>query len=203
MNDALKIQISAFVDGELPQNESELLLRRLSQDAALRQQVAQYLEIGRLIRNDRQVSGMDELRGRIAAALGDDISVDKADDDIVGSRLMTPATGVAVAATVAALALVGLGQLNAPAGPDFNDASVAIDSAPTYTEPSVEDALRDSPQDEILEYYRLHDNNFDELQRFVNFELSDDIVEIEPHPHLRQSDDAENPDVHNEAPAQE
>ena len=39
MNDALKIQISAFVDGELPENESELLLRRLSQDIALRQQV--------------------------------------------------------------------------------------------------------------------------------------------------------------------
>ena len=40
---------SPFVDGELPDNESELLLRRLSQDAALRQQVAEYLEIGRLV----------------------------------------------------------------------------------------------------------------------------------------------------------
>ena len=43
MNDAIKMQISAFVDGELPDNECELLLRRLSHDAELRQQ-AQGLE---------------------------------------------------------------------------------------------------------------------------------------------------------------
>ena len=40
MNEALKMQISAFIDGELPENEAELLLRRLNQDAAMRQQVA-------------------------------------------------------------------------------------------------------------------------------------------------------------------
>ena len=50
MTDALKMQISAFVDGELPDNEAEFLLRRLSQDAGMRQQVAQYLEIGRMAR---------------------------------------------------------------------------------------------------------------------------------------------------------
>ena len=37
MNDGIKMQISAFVDGELPDNEAELLLRRLSQDLDLRQ----------------------------------------------------------------------------------------------------------------------------------------------------------------------
>ena len=73
MNDALRMQISAFVDGELPNNEAELLLRRLSQDAALRQQVSRYLDIGRLLRQDRTVPGMDQLRGRIAAALGDEL----------------------------------------------------------------------------------------------------------------------------------
>ena len=51
MNDSLKLQISAFIDAELPDNETELLLRRLSQDAALRAQAAQYLAIGRAIRD--------------------------------------------------------------------------------------------------------------------------------------------------------
>ena len=69
MNETLKMQISAFVDGELPDNESELLLRRLSQDAAMRQQVAEYLRIGRLIRRDQDVPGIDTLRGRIATPL--------------------------------------------------------------------------------------------------------------------------------------
>ena len=59
MNEALRMQISAFVDGELPDNESELLLRRLSQDAAMRQQVAAYLDIGRYMRQDRDVPGID------------------------------------------------------------------------------------------------------------------------------------------------
>ena len=72
MNDALKMQISAFVDGELPENESELLLRRLSQDISLRQQVAEYIEIGRQIRQDHDVPGISDLRDRIAVALGEE-----------------------------------------------------------------------------------------------------------------------------------
>ena len=90
MNDALRIQLSAFVDGELPDNESELLLRRLSQDVVLRQQVSQYLEIGRAMRNDREIPGMNNLRGRISAALHDGATEEKVEQDVVGSRLMTP-----------------------------------------------------------------------------------------------------------------
>ena len=45
MNDGIKMQISAFVDGELPEAEAQLLLRRLSQDAELRQQAAEYFAI--------------------------------------------------------------------------------------------------------------------------------------------------------------
>jgi hypothetical protein len=188
MNDALKIQISAFVDGELPENESELLLRRLSQDAVLRRQVSQYLEIGRLIRNDRKVPGIDELRGRIAEALGGDMHEEKVERVAVGSRLMTPATGIAVAATVAALALVGLGQLDTPANAGF-DAAVAIDSAPIiYTEPSIPDALNVSMDKQLREYHRRHENNSDDLARMVNFEVSEDLVEIEPDSHLRSAE---------------
>ena len=115
MNEALKMQISAFVDGELPDNESELLLRRLSQDAALRQQVAEYLEIGRLIRRDQEVAGMECGRCRIAAAIGEESGLPAvAEPETVSSSLMTPAGGIAVAAIVAAVALIGLGQLSAP-----------------------------------------------------------------------------------------
>ena len=67
MNDAIKMQISAFVDGELPQNEAELLLRRLCQDGELRQQAAEYMAVGRIMRGERTVVGMAQLRQRIAA----------------------------------------------------------------------------------------------------------------------------------------
>jgi sigma-E factor negative regulatory protein RseA len=188
MNDALKTQISAFVDGELPDNESELLLRRLSQDTALRAQVAQYLAIGRLIRQDVEVPGMDGLRDRIAAALGDDQVPAHEEQRVVGSKFMTPVTGVAVAATVAALALVGLSQLDAPQGPDL-DSAVAIVTAPSYTEPEV---LGNQPDAQSLEYFRRHDNSSSDLgtnatlTRMVTFELREgELVEIEPDSHLQ------------------
>ena len=193
MNDALKTQISAFVDGELPDNESELLLRRLSQDEALRQQVSQYLAIGRLIRQDVEVPGMDGLRDRIAAALGDDEAPARDEPRIVGSRFMTPATGVAVAATVAALALVGLSQLDASLDPDL-DGAVAIVTAPAYTEPALEQALANQPNQQLQEYVRRHDDSSSDLgtsgtlTRMVTFELREgEWEEIEPDTHLQSA----------------
>jgi sigma-E factor negative regulatory protein RseA len=116
MNDALKMQISAFVDGELPENESELLLRRLSQDIVLRQQVSQYLEIGRLIRREPEVPGVNELRDRIWAALGEEPAKHAAEADGSGSKFTRPAVGVAIAASVAVMALFALRQVYAPDG---------------------------------------------------------------------------------------
>lgn len=190
MSDALKAQISAFVDGELPDNESELLLRRLSQDAALRAQVDQYMAIGRLIRQDAEVPGMDDLRDRIAATLDDEVVPAQAQEQeqqrVVGSRFMTPATGVAVAATVAALALVGLSQLDASIDADL-DGAVAI----AYTEPAVEQALANQPNQQLLEYIRRHGDSSSDLgtsgtlTRMVMFELREgELVEIEPDAHL-------------------
>ena len=181
MNEALKMQISAFVDGELPDNESELLLRRLSQDAALRQQVAEYLEIGRLIRQDQEVAGMDRLRGRISAALGEESALPAdAAPDAVGSSLMTPATGIAVAATVAVVALLGLGQLSAPVADSVQNAG-AIDLAPAYTEPSAEQVLLNQPSERLLDYRRRHGDSSpdrgssDILYRMATFEIGPDL----------------------------
>lgn len=189
MNEALKMQISAFVDGELPDNESELLLRRLSQDAAMRQQVAEFLEIGRLIRRDRDVPGVDRLRGRVAAALGDESLPAVEDKAIVGSSLMTPASGIAVAATVAVVALAGLSQLTAPEDPGLRDA-VAIDLAPTYTEPSVSAVLQNAPGERELDLLRRHSDS-DILYRMATFEVTKDLEEIEPDGHLVPADKAE------------
>jgi anti-sigma factor RsiW len=191
MNDALKTQISAFVDGELPDNELEMLLRRMSQDAALRAQVNEYMAIGRLMRQDVEVPGMDSLRDRIAASLGDDAAPAVEVQRVVGSRFMTPATGVAVAATVAALALVGLSQFDPMLDSDL-DGAVAIDMAPAYTEPAVQQALANQPNQQLREYVRRHDDSSSDLgtsgtlTRMVTFELREgELVEIEPDSHLR------------------
>jgi negative regulator of sigma E activity len=110
MNEAIRMQVSAFVDGELPENEAELLVRRLSQDADLRQQVSEYLAIGRIMRGESGIRGFDALRERIAAEL-DERPLQEPADMVVGaqpSRFVRPVAGAAIAATVALVAIFGL-----------------------------------------------------------------------------------------------
>jgi negative regulator of sigma E activity len=190
MNEALKMQISAFVDGELPDNEAELLLRRLSQDAELREQVAGYLHIGRLIRQDRVVPGMDGLRNRISAALGAEVVAEPVEEPAVGARFITPTTGIAVAATVAVVALIGLGQLSGPEPVNVEEA-VAIELPPAYTEPPASLALDAQPSERLRDMHRRHVDSStvlgsgDILYRMATFELREgELVEIEPDPHL-------------------
>ena len=109
MNDTIRMQISAFVDGELPDAEVDLLLRRMSQDAELRRKAAEYLEIGRAMRGEPGVAGIDRLQERIAAALGDKpVDDDEAAPQAPAGRAVRPLVGIAVAASVALVALVGL-----------------------------------------------------------------------------------------------
>ena len=152
MNDALRMQISAFVDGELPENENELLLRRLSQDAALRQQVAQYLEIGRLMRGDHEVPGMNELRDRIAAALGEEPVQHTADAGTPASRFNRPAVGVAIAASVAVMALVGIRQLNLP-----DEADVIDDNFVGRIVPDSQGESAQSKDELLKQFYLIHE----------------------------------------------
>jgi hypothetical protein len=190
MNDALKMQISAFVDGELPQNESELLLRRLSQDAALRAQVAQYLKIGRLIRREREIPRMDELRKRLAMALGEQPDEAPVLPEPSRSGWLKPAAGFAIAASVAVVALVGLRQADVPAGLDSSGRTVAasqpsIGQTAGYTEPLPEDALGNRPGDILTQYYLSHGATSADLgangilTRLVTLELREgELVEV-------------------------
>ena len=100
MNDGIKMQISAFVDGELPQNETELLLRRLCQDSELRQQAAEYLAMGRALRGEHAFAGLAVLRDRIFAEL--DESAAAVVNDVASarpSRYVRPIAGGVIAAT--------------------------------------------------------------------------------------------------------
>ena len=153
MNEALKMQLSAFVDGELPENESELLLRRLSQDAELRQQVSEYLAVGRVMRGEPMVPGVDTLRDRVAAAIDDGESpAETVETAPATSPLIRPITGLAVAATVAVVALFGIQQFTTPdaASGTGDAASVAI------TQPG---------PDALLDQYRQSHGDIAEAER--------------------------------------
>ena len=158
-----------------------------------------FRSIGRLLRQDREVRGMDQLRGRIAAALGEEPARPDIEPQVVGSALMTPTTGVAVAATVAAVALLGMSQLGGRVDPD-SPLPVAIDDGPVaYTEPSVDRALGEQPSEMLLQYHLSHGDSLPGLgpngirTRVISLERRE-LVEVDPHPHLVPRKNAEEDD---------
>jgi negative regulator of sigma E activity len=183
MNDAIRMQISAFVDGELPENEAELLLRRMSQDIELRQKVADYLAIGRMMRGEVNVPGIDRLHERVAAAISetaDDVPLDakNAQSAVPARRSLRPLAGFAVAATVALAAIFGL-QMT----PSVEQPVAAGDGTPVVT---VEEASYTVPQpadDQLRQYYLSHGetasafgaNGFN--SRFVTLRLSEEVMD--------------------------
>lgn len=203
MNDSIKMQISAFVDGELPQNEAELLLRRLCQDRELRQQAAEYLAVGRIMRGERSVAGIGSLRDRIAAELGDTVlEQEPGNNESTGPRFLRPLAGVAIAATVALAALVGIQQMSA--GPDTGVAAgnTAIAESTTdssYTVPDQDDA-------QLRDYYLRHSETSSHYgansinARLVTLQLRDSVSVEAEFPELSEE---EQPDDTTDVPVED
>ena len=183
MNEGIKMQVSAFVDGELPEAEAQLLLRRLSQDFELRQQAAEYLALGRAMRGQRSIAAIGDLRGRVAAAIDDRLSEEEfAAIEATGRRYLQPLAGFAIAAGVAVAAIFGLQQLGGVAG-----------TGPAVMNPAVAEATAgDSYTVPDIEYFQRHsqfsmESGFSNFEtRRVSFELRDeaeletDLQEIDP-----------------------
>ncbi len=178
MNDAIRMQISAFVDGELPDNEADLLLRRMGQDAELRHRVAEYHAIGRALRGEISISGVDRIHERVAAAIDDKPFAEETENTgTPATKSIRPLAGAAIAATVALVAIFGLQQTTGVDGADGvtpAPAVVEIDSGYTVPRP-MDDRLR--------QYYLSHgatatENGANGINsRFVTLRLSEEAIE--------------------------
>ena len=192
MNEAIRMQLSAFVDGELPDNEKELLLRRLSQDAELRRELGEILAIGRAMRGELQPAGVDLLRDRIDAAIESGEGMDLPDEESAApDRRLRPLAGFAIAASVALLAILGLQW--SPGGNGIDVPETDLTSAGTQTQPSV---------DELLEQLRQHHdaagpaNNINTV--LVSIEIEREALEDQ-----EQDEQAESPPVIDDADVRE
>lgn len=65
-------QLSAFLDGELPESEEKLLLRQLDRDAAFRERLSRFASIGQVLRGYAPVPDAGSLSQRISAAIADE-----------------------------------------------------------------------------------------------------------------------------------
>ncbi|MDH3491107.1 MAG: sigma-E factor negative regulatory protein [Gammaproteobacteria bacterium] len=178
MNDAIRMQISAFVDGELPDNEADLLLRRMGQDAELRHKVAEYLAIGRALRGEITVPGVDRIHERVAAAIDDKPLAENV--ETAGTppvKAIRPLAGAAIAATVALAAIFGLQQtMSVDGGDAVTPAPAVVETDSGYTVPRPMD-------DRLRQYYLSHgatatENGANGINsRFVTLRLSEEAFE--------------------------
>jgi sigma-E factor negative regulatory protein RseA len=109
MSEQIREQVSAFLDGELPNSETELLLKRLTRDGELRDSFGRYALIGEAIRGTSRGYLTRGFAGRINLAIdGEPVSANEHVAHARAPRWWRPFAGVAVAAGVAAVAVVAL-----------------------------------------------------------------------------------------------
>jgi len=113
MTDQISDQISAFIDNELSADESALLVRRFERDGAARARAMRYTLIGASLRGELLEPHPSVLRQRISSALSGTTApaAPKARDRWT-DRWARPMLGVAIAATVAVVAIGTLRSLN-------------------------------------------------------------------------------------------
>jgi len=143
--------------------------------------------MGRVIRGERSVPGIENLRQRISDELDDkSVQHEFTAPDSAGSRYVRPLAGFAIAATVALAAIFGLQQTTGVTGINGSDsAAVAeVDNNGAYTVP-------DQADDQLRDYYMRHNASSSYFgaqsinARLVTLQLRDGVIvqsdhEIEP-----------------------
>jgi sigma-E factor negative regulatory protein RseA len=111
MSEQIREQVSAFLDGELPNSETELLLKRLTRDPELRESFGRYALIGESLRGGTHARLSQDFPGRVNRAIdGEPLVADPAAVRGRSTVWWRPFAGAAVAAGVAAIAVVALQQ---------------------------------------------------------------------------------------------
>jgi sigma-E factor negative regulatory protein RseA len=109
MSDEIREQLSALADDELNEVEQPLLLGRLQRDAELRACLGRYQLIGEVMRGTGTTATLG-VAGRVQQALADDMPVSARASGRMA--LWKPVAGLAVAASVALVAVLTVTSVN-------------------------------------------------------------------------------------------
>lgn len=181
MTERIKEQLSAFLDGELPEPESALLVKRLERDDDLRGALSRYSLIGAVLRSDGDVPAARQVAARVSAAIAREPSGRMAVARFRPSALARPLAGLAVAAGVAAVAVLMMQRLDAesPAQPEpvlaqvadtpVEPVTVAADPVESpsrpYTTPAAADGPGGLPMTQFANYLVAHSSYASPLVR--------------------------------------
>src|SRR5450432_3609731 len=99
MSEQIREQVSAFLDGELPNSETELLLKRLTRDGELRESFGRYALIGEAVRGTSAGLLTKSCAGRVNFAIdGETVPGNGQVQRSHASRWWRPFAGAVVAA---------------------------------------------------------------------------------------------------------
>lgn len=139
MTDKVGEQLSSWMDGELPEEEVPLLLKRLEEDRELRLRLQRY----QLVR-DALKGGLPDM---IDYGMADQVDAEIRNEAIAfeegsavpeerGNRWSRPLAGAAIAASVAAIAVIGVQIASTPTGSSLTGVpQQAVIQVPTSTQP--------------------------------------------------------------------
>jgi sigma-E factor negative regulatory protein RseA len=143
MSDAVKEQLSACLDGQLPREELALLVKRVERDAELRDTMSRYALMGEALRHEKPVIASRNFAAGVMAVVVAEPARPAGRVPAVLLRRLRPVAGVAVAAGVAAVAIFSIQHTGTPdmtagqvaSNPTAPVASVAQDMDPSYVVP--------------------------------------------------------------------
>lgn len=116
MNEKVNEQLSAFADGELPEQEHEFLIRQLTHNQDLLGKWGRYHLIRDAMQNHLPVHVDGGLSERISVAMEDEPEHLQVGETPPVKQWTRPLAGFAVAASVAVMAVLGLQNLSQPGG---------------------------------------------------------------------------------------
>ena len=113
-------QLSAFIDGELPEAELQMLIRRLGKDEHYRATLARYTLIGTIIRDEPAFVSLESVRTGVMSRLSDTETVESDLNQVEDAAALKGSAsaggrgrvGSLLAASLAALGVFGVFQLS-------------------------------------------------------------------------------------------
>jgi sigma-E factor negative regulatory protein RseA len=155
MKEKLHEQISALVDNELAETEQVLLGKRLAEDASLRNRLSRYQLISDSLQNHLPRKINPDFNIGVQLALQDEPEVQARSVRL--ARLFKPVAGLAVAASVAVVAVLSLQSVRE----EIPSASPALATAPVDVAPLFANASSNVSGDaQNLDIYLVNHNEF-------------------------------------------
>ncbi len=138
-------QLSAFLDGELPEEELALLVRRLERDEGYRATLDRYALIGGAMRNDPVVGDVTSLRRSILQALDDNAEVTRESPPAAAQGQVRYLLAASLVVGMMAVFFAGgfNGDLNGELAPSTTPAMSAV--ASSALQPVVASSVDDNP----------------------------------------------------------